>query len=241
MDKRGSIKRDLIIFLFIIIVAIIVLAFKVYNDVYDRYEIGDYGVSIRVPSVFETDKEDEDNLLALCMENNAITIKARDLRGEFWSQDDMDVIIDEYVKVISAMEFDYNIYDVETEKRKVDFKEVGIVRLTTNLLNETTRCVSVLTHKANGYILIEIYGVPEVMESYEKNIENMINSIKFGSNNHDYSKDDSKGVLDVYRDINGNEITFDSGDDLMDKIRKIYIPSASGDVTAKSGENELNY
>ena len=236
LGKKGSIKKDLIIFACIILVAIIVLSFKVYNDIYDRYSIGDYGISIRVPASFLVDKTDDGNLLSLYTENNSVIIKARDLRGDYWSSDDMDVIIDEYVKLISAMEYDSNIIDVELEKRKVGFKEIGIVKLSSDSLAKVNRDVAVLTHKANGYIVIEFMGDANVMKENDKVIERMINSIKFSQNKHDYSKDDSKGVLDVYRDVNGNEVTFDSGDDIIDKLEKIFNREIESGSILKSGE-----
>ncbi len=206
MGKKGSIKRDLIIFLCIIIIAVVVFICKEMNDSYDRYDIGDYGVSIRVPVFFVVDAEDKDNLLSLHTEDDAMFIKARDLKGDFWSSDEMDVIMDKYIRLVSAKEYDSNVDDVEYEKRKVDFKEVGVVKLSLNNYSSVNRGVAILTHKANGFLVIEIYGSAEIIDMNEEFIDKIINTIKFSENKHDYSKDSSRGIMDKYRDVSGESM-----------------------------------
>ena len=188
-------KKKIIFYGAIILIFIVIMVFSFISKLYTKYDLGDYGVSIKTLNSYIKEDNDE-NLLTLYNPSKDIAINVRDLKGDFWSSDEMDVIIDEYIRLISAMYYDSNIYDVTYEKTKLDFKEVGKVSLTTDRISSAYKTVTILTHKANGYLVIEIYGAPESISGNMEEVNGIINSIRFGKNSHDYSQDNSRGIFE---------------------------------------------
>jgi hypothetical protein len=87
------------------------------------------------------------------------------------------------------MNYDCSITDVSYNKKKIDFNDVGWVEFTADRESAKFRVTTVLTSKSNGYIAIEVFGDPEFVEIHKKEIEDMLNSIKFSENKHDYSQE----------------------------------------------------
>lgn len=185
-------KKKIIVALTIIVVLAVIIGLFIVNKLYTRYELGDYGVSLKAINSYQK-IEDDAQLLLLYNFAKDITINVKELEGDFWSKDDIDTINDEYIRLISAIDYDCNIFDVKKEKKKIDFKEVGMVELQADRVSKKFKLITILTHKSNGFLAIEIFGDPEVMDNNSKEIENIINSIKFSENKHDYSLDVKSG------------------------------------------------
>ncbi len=178
----------------LVIIAVILscISFFIYNSQqYNRYELGDFGVSISAKKDYKKQKADS-NLLSLYNEETELTINVKYLGDAFWKEDDMDKIMDEYIRLISAMKYDTNVKDVSFKKQNISFKEVGIVEMTTDNVSSSSSVLTLLTHKDHGYLAIEVYGPTEVMQAHKKEAEKVINSVRFGSNKHDYSLDKPK-------------------------------------------------
>ena len=175
----------------LVIVAVILscISFFIYNNQqYNTYKLGDFGVSMKVKKDYSSQKV-KSSLLNLYNENKDMSVNVKYLGEAFWKEDEMDSIMDEYIRLISAMKFDSNIDDVSYRKEKVGFKEVGIVEITVNNVADSSSVLALLTHKDNGYLAIEVYGPTSVMQKNKKEAESILKSVRFGKNKHDYSLD----------------------------------------------------
>ena len=121
--------------------------------------------------------------------SDGITLNAMAFEGDFWKTNDIKSIMEEYMSLTSAMNYDSSITDVSQNEIKLDFKNVGRVEFTADRVSKINKVICILTSKSNGYLAIEIFGDPSVMDSKKGQVEAIINSIKFGENKHDYSKD----------------------------------------------------
>ena len=139
-------KKKFLIFIVVLLVLIAIVGINLFSRIYTRYDLGDYGVSIQTMNSY-IKEESEIDLLNLFNPKKGITINVRDLKGDFWSSDDMSVIMDEYIRLISAMYYDSNVYDVKYETTKLDYKEVGKVEITINRISSAYKTVTILTHK----------------------------------------------------------------------------------------------
>jgi hypothetical protein len=174
-----------------VILAIILTCISIFiynNQQYNTYVLSDFGVTLKAKKDFVTQKVNS-SLLNLYNEETEMTVNAKYLGDSFWKEDDMDKIMDEYIRLISAMKYDSNIDNVSFKKEKVGFREVGIVEMTTYDTAYSSTVLALLTHKDNGYLAIEVYGPTDVMQARRKEAEKVLKSVRFGKNNHDYSLD----------------------------------------------------
>ncbi len=175
----------------LVILAIILTCISIFiynNQQYNTYVLSDFGVTLKAKKDFVTQKVNS-SLLNLYNEETEMTVNAKYLGDSFWKEDDMDKIMDEYIRLISAMKYDSNIDNVSFKKEKVGFREVGIVEMTTYDTAYSSTVLALLTHKDNGYLAIEVYGPTDVMQARRKEAEKVLKSVRFGKNNHDYSLD----------------------------------------------------
>ena len=183
MKKRTKI----IIIVVLLILYLLLLTYHFTRGFYQKFTLGDYGIELTTLISFV--KKDSKDLVTLYDPKNQIMLNAKELKGDFWKSDSMDEIMDGYIRLISAMNYDCSIRDVTLKARKIDSKEVGVVSMNLDKFGTVERVTTVLTHKANGYVAIEIYGHLEAFNKNQRMINGIINSIQFTTNTHDYSKD----------------------------------------------------
>ncbi len=201
VDKKVLLYRLVFI---IIVLGLIVLIIRAFS--YKRYNIGDFGVSISVKKDFVEQKienygkAEKTTILSLLNPQTGIEVNAQ-YRGEaFWKEDNMKNIVDEYIRLICAINYDKNIKDVSSEVKKVGSKEIGVARITVSDFQDSNSVVAVLAPKNNGYVIIQICGTTEDMKACRKEIESMVKSVKLGKNKHDYSID----TKDISGEIEAN-------------------------------------
>ena len=198
-------KKNLLIIGAIILVFILFLTIRFVFSLYTTYELGDYGVKLTAINSFQ--KQESENLLLKLVSSDGITVNVKAFEGDFWKSNDIDSIMNEYLKLTSAMQYDSSITDVSYKQVKLDFKNVGRVEFTADRISRINKMISILTTKSNGYLVIEIFGDPSVMEAKKGQVEGIINSIKFGENKHDYSKD-----VDRNKNLENLDKSIGSGD-----------------------------
>ena len=180
---KNTIKLTVI--LAIILIIVLIIRFRM--SLYTTYTLGDYGVQITALNKFVS--VDPGNNLLTLENDDGIVINAIALKGDFWSKNDLDTIMYEYLMLTSRMNYDCSITDVSYTKKKIDFKDVGWVEFTADRESAIFKVTTILTSKSNGYIAIEVFGDPEFVASNQKDIDNILNSIKFSENKHDYSQE----------------------------------------------------
>lgn len=179
-------KKKIIIVIVLILIYFAFLGVKFYKGLFKRYDLGEFGVSIETINSY-TKIQSSGDVLTLYNPENGITINTKFLGGDFWREDEMSTIMDQYIRLISAMNYDCSVLDVTYENRTVKGKEIGFVCLTIDRMGKTFRTATILTHRENGYLAIEMYGTPETIKANEKEIDRMINSLRFDKNTFDYT------------------------------------------------------
>ncbi len=240
-----EIKTAIIILLALSIVAL-VLSLLASLSTEETYDIGNYGVTIKVPDEYIRYKNNNDSqLLFLKNKEKGITISATQLRGNFWSSGDMSEIMNEYASLISIAQFDSSVTDIDGEIQYVGMEPIGIVEMTVSKNVKAKRAITVLTPKTHGYLAIEIYGNPEDVKENIKEIRSIINTIKFKKNTHNYSLDVPKeitpeeeleGIKRIY-DMLGIEYSGDlSGELLLNALPKTSGEQKQSTSQKTSGE-----
>ncbi len=216
-------STKIIIIIVLLVLYIIFLAFHFSARFYKTYTLGDYGVTLKAPISFEQKKDTKD-LLTMYDAKDKIMLNCKELKGDFWKSDNMDEIMDGYIRLISAMNYDCNVKDVTLKAKKIHSKEVGLVGMTLDKFGVVERLSAVLTHKENGYIAIEIYGRIGTMNEKKGMVNRIIKSIDFTTNTHDYSKDS-----EVDRSKLSGDIVITSWDVMV---------TSSGEVNNGGNDNE---
>ena len=150
-----------------------------------KYELSDYGISLKVPQSYDKIKsKNSSELLHLYNSKNEVSISATVLGKGFWKSDELKVIEDQYIRLLSAAKYDSSLTSVSGEKLTLDNKDVQKVDIAFKGVDNSIRGISILTNAEYNNIAIEFYGTPENIEKSIKEIEKIINSIKLGKNEH---------------------------------------------------------
>ena len=82
---------------------------------------------------------------------------------------------------------------------------------------QSKRTVTILTTKAHGFLAIEIYGNPDIINQRMDKIDKILDTIKFSENKHNYSKDTAKAITpeeekEAIENLKMLTQTYDSGE-----------------------------
>ena len=172
--------KKIIGFLIVFVVLVVaVAAIFVYSKVREiTYYLGDYGISIKIPAEFiEEEPINDTNLLYMFGTRSKITISATALPLNYWSSGDLDVIMDEYVRLLSAAKYECNFKDVSLNRVNINGREVGKVELTIEYRSKSYRTVTYLLGENSGNVAIEFYGEPEIVKDKHDLIERIANNM----------------------------------------------------------------
>ena len=219
---KKYIKNVIIVFVILIIILISTYLALIYKNNKKEYthKIGNYGVLITVPKEFKKYDINQDSQL-LNLQNDKITISVTELKGDFWSSGDLNVINDEYIKLISSSMYDRSVSNVEHKIINVDGEDVGQVSMEISKNITAKKTITLLTQKTHGYLAIEFYGNTKDVNDSLDIINSIIKNIKFSDNKHNYDRDIPKefseeeiqhSLHDLYELIGLNE----SGEFIMD-------------------------
>ncbi len=188
--------KSLIIKISLVIVLLLIIVFVVYmvnnKEMPKTYSLGDYGVEITVPREFvKLDPQNSAQILNL-QDEKGITISVMELKGDFWTSDDPEAIAKQYIELMSSAKYDSSMKNVSKETLNINGEPLGKVEMTLERNINKKRTMSILTTKAHGYLALEIYGNPQIIEENKDQITSIINTLKFSKNRHNYQKDKEK-------------------------------------------------
>ena len=218
------------IFIILIIFGILAIAFSIYvygiPFVWKTHNIEDYGISFKSSRDFKSYKEtSETNLLALYSSSKDYTINVTALGNGFWKSGDFNIINDQYIRLISASKYDYSFKNIKSEIVKIDGIDVGRVEMTIENPIQKNRVISILTNEEYNNIVLEFYGLPDVIEKNQKEIEKIIKSIKFSENKHPKSNK----IKSFSGDVKSLESLLSSGDITLSGNKIVFNEIKSGE------------
>lgn len=169
-------KKIFTIVLLIVIVIIGVLAIPFDENINKKYKINDGKLTINVPNLYEK-LEEENNRINLYNAESGVSIKCGTLEENFWSSEDLNERIDEYIKVISSANYDAEIKNVKTEILE---QNNNLARIQVDLIKQTSdrKTITILTANIEPNMIIEITGTKDAMEKNIEEIEEIISGIK---------------------------------------------------------------
>ena len=183
-------KKVLLFLLIFSLVVAIGVALFLYDKVREKeYNLGDYGISIRLPGEFvKLDPNNDTHVLFMYGAKSKITVSATALPINYWSSGDLDVIMDEYVRLLSSAKYECNFKDVSLNSTKINDVEVGKVELTIEYRTQSYRTITYIFGEDSGNITLEFYGDPKNVNENLDLIEKITKTIKIGPNGHDYNE-----------------------------------------------------
>ena len=225
-------KKFIIILLSAVILsAVLSVIVTVIPCLYYTHRLSDFGVSIKIPGTYiKEEATDRGNLLNVVQKQKGITITAVDLGKDFWSKNEAEGRIEEYLKIISTANYDANILNIKKESVEIADKTIGRVEYETKRGNTVLKTVALLTENDNGNLAIEISGLQKNMLENSEEIEKIISSIKIGKNKHVYEEK----IIFVSGDKLNSDTSLEenhslsSGDTILDSN-----VNASGDMKIK--------
>lgn len=184
-------KKILMVLGVLLLITIVIIVYMITKPNLSRTcKLADFGISFKIPYTYSEVNELADNrLLNLYHSKNEITIKAADLGRNFWSSEKIEERMDEYIKVITAANYDSNVKGIKQEVIEVSGGRFGRVEIEVERPNQTLKTISLITESNNGNVVIEIYGEKADLEEKNEEIEAIIASAKIGKNKHVYIED----------------------------------------------------
>ena len=169
--------------------------------------LSDFGISLKIPYAYSKVEENNDNkLINLYNDKNGITINGTDLGANFWSSKNLEDRVEEYTKVIAAMNYDASVKNIKKEILNLEDGRVGRVEIEIEKPNKSLKTISLITENSNGNLIVEFYGEKNNIEVSKADIETIISSIKIEKNKHIYTEDliniGQENALENQEDIN---------------------------------------
>lgn len=202
-------KKFLILVSIVVLITIILSVIAGFKPLMSRTcNLGDFGITLKIPYMYtESSKVGKNTLLNLYSRQNGISISSINLGNEFWSSNILEERVEEYLKVISATNYDARIQNSKSEIITLSGVLVGRIEMEIIKPDKAMKMISLIMDEKNGNVAIEIYGEKVYMDKMEEDIEKIISSIKFGENKHVY---DSENNLNATKP-SGNKL---SGDEI---------------------------
>lgn len=166
----------------LLLVIVLVLIFTVWMfikpSVSRTCKINKLDISLKIPHAYQETYSESKNVLLNMYNSEGIRISVVELNDNFWSSGDTEVRMNEYLNIISAMNYDSEIKNIKKEILKNNDGNLAKVELTLRNPSGNAKKVSVIANEKVGNFVIEIEGPVSAMESKEKEIEKIIKTIK---------------------------------------------------------------
>ena len=167
------------ILIFILIIILGTIAVFMMPNISRKCEIKEYSISMKVPFSYEQqENKSENELLNLYKKNNGIRISASKLEDSFWTSGDVVARMDEYLRVISAVNYEASLINIDTEIVEDTQNKIGTISYELINTQGSYRNVAIITNKDIGNVVLEITGSKENMDKNDKEIEKIIETIK---------------------------------------------------------------
>ncbi|MBO5179529.1 MAG: hypothetical protein J6B87_04200, partial [Clostridia bacterium] len=166
-------KKFFIMVLIILIITIILSVIAGFKPLMSRTcKLGDFGISLKIPYMYtESSKIGKNTLLNLYNRKNGVTISSINLGNEFWSSNILEERVEEYLKVISATNYDAKIQNSKSEIITLSGVLVGRTEVEIVKPDKTMKMISLIMDEKNGNVAIEIYGEKMYMDEMKEDIE----------------------------------------------------------------------
>jgi len=182
-----KIFKLLLFFVGIAIVCAILAAIKPYMS--RTCNLDDFGITLKVPNAYEVvESEHTRSILSLYNSQKGIRISALDMGKNFWGYENVTERMEEYLKVISAANYDATVQNIKREVIELSGISVGRVEIEVVKPTKKLKTISLIMGADYGSVVIEIYGETENMNLYQAEIEELIKMIRFGKNKHVYEE-----------------------------------------------------
>ena len=172
-------KKILRLLAFIIVLVIVfTLWIFIKPNISRTCKIKELDISLKIPYAYQETYNESENVLLNMYNSEGIRISVVELKDNFWSSGDTEARMNEYLNVISAMNYDSEIKNIKKEILKKKDGNLAKVELTLRNPSGNAKKVSVIANEKIGNFVIEIEGSMSVMENKAKEIEKIIKSIK---------------------------------------------------------------
>ena len=161
------------IIIFIVTLVVLVVIFTslvlILPNVNKTYNFSEYNLSFKIPYAYRNIATEEENiLLSLYNEETEIGVSFVKVQDDFWSSGDTEARMDEYLRVISAANYDSGMKNVKLELMDKLESKFGKVEFELEKPNESSRAVVLIANGEVGNIVFEINASKE---NYEENLE----------------------------------------------------------------------
>jgi len=147
------------------------------QEIIDKeYKIADGKIRMKVPARYTIVGEDGE--LNLYDEREDISIKVGNLEADFWSSEDLNERIEEYIKILSSANYDASIKNVKIETLEQSEGKIGRVQVDLEKQTSSRRTITLITANIEPNTIIEIRGTTNAMEENNEEIEEIVSSIK---------------------------------------------------------------
>ena len=222
--------KRIIIFMIVFAIIAVIINISVFGlpFVWKKYQLEDYGISLKVPRDFVSlEKKSDSNILYLYDNSKDYSISVTALGENFWKSGDFDVIKDQYIRLMSAAKYEYAFKDIATDDIVVNNTKIAKVDMTLENPTSRIRTISILTNNKYNNIAIEFYGLPETIELNKRTINKIINTMTFGENKHPKSSNTKTNNSGDYIVFSGEKM---SGDTLVSGD-VVLLNDNSGEIT----------
>ena len=170
-------KKIITIALIIIIAIVGIITIVGNQEIVDKkYKIADGKITIKVPARYITLGEEEG--LNLYDEREDIYIKVGNLDDGFWSSNNLEDRMDQYIKLISSANYDAAVKNVQTEILKQTDGKIGRVQVDLEKQTSDRRTITLITSNIEPDVIIEIRGTTNAIEENSEEIEEIFSGIR---------------------------------------------------------------
>ena len=166
----------LIVIISIILISLLIMWFM--PNLTRTCKLENYNITIEIPYSYAVyDESVEGALLSVYDSKKGISINVVEVNEKFWSSGDINVRMDEYLNLISAMNYDTSIKNPSTEIIEKFEGKIGKVEVELEGYENTGKAITVITNDTVGNIIIEITGEKEKIQNNIKEIDKIIESL----------------------------------------------------------------
>lgn len=181
-------KKLWICFSILIVLGIVMAAIAIMKPTISRTcRIGEYNITMKIPYAYEKEEDNyEDSLMNLYNKEQGIRINAIELKENFWSSDDIESRMEEYLKVITSVNYEAGLKNLKTEIIEGTSGRIGKIEfeLSKNYEEEKdinldeSKAVTLITNAEIGNVVIEILASKENFDKNKEEIEHIVRSIQ---------------------------------------------------------------
>lgn len=173
-------KKILIFLTILMVIVIIAVGIGVaLPNMSGTYRLGSSRMKMEIPYSYEQlDEATENTIINLYNEDSKIKISAIELKKDFWGSGDAFARVEEYLNVISAINYDSNIKNIKKDTIANLNNKVGRVEVEVENPGGSFKTITIIPNEEVGNIVLEFMGDSESIEKNMEEIEEIINSIK---------------------------------------------------------------